>query len=196
MKKIDYQVERRNSATEIFMSNLKWNALNQLTSQPRALLMLHRWHLSHRKNDGKRTMEVFKTKDYQRSPSLEAQHRPGAPPWDYTSGLFIICWSKKPLWILKVMTIEAATRAQWGSDTYPYNRGADPGQKDHPGFPWGTECGQPGGKIDGSCALHSNRNRSSALYSLQSLLSCILHPSLSSYPVVRWVFSTFSIFFR
>lgn len=34
MKKMDYQVERRNSATEISMSNLKWNALNQLTSQP------------------------------------------------------------------------------------------------------------------------------------------------------------------
>lgn len=34
MKKIDYQVERRNAAGEIFMINPKWNALNQLTSQP------------------------------------------------------------------------------------------------------------------------------------------------------------------
>lgn len=27
-------------------------------------------------------MEVFKTNDYQKSPSLEAQHRPRGPAWD------------------------------------------------------------------------------------------------------------------
>lgn len=49
-----------------------------------ALQMLHRWHLSHHKNDGKCTMEIFKTKDNKGSPSWEVQYRPWAPSWDIT----------------------------------------------------------------------------------------------------------------
>lgn len=33
--------------------------------------MPHRGHLSHHKDDGKRTKDVFETKDYPRLPSLE-----------------------------------------------------------------------------------------------------------------------------
>lgn len=111
--------------------------------------MLHGWHLSHHKHDGKCTTEVFKTKNYQRSPPLE-----GAPAGDITllvspppPGL------KKPLWILKVMTLKSTIRTQWGSDTE--TRGADPEQKDRAGFPSRTECGQQERK-QRLTRLHSN----------------------------------------
>lgn len=75
VKKIDYQVEGRDSATEIFMSNLKWNPLNQLTSQPeRCRCCTGDIFLAVKMMDSAPT-EVFETKDYQRSPSLEVHPR-------------------------------------------------------------------------------------------------------------------------
>lgn len=67
------------------------------------------------------------------------------------------------------MTIESATRTQWGLDTY--DLGADAVRKAHSDLPGGTECGPQEGKTDGSHALHSNRNSSLALHGLQSPLS-------------------------
>ena len=102
-----------------------------------ALQMLHRWHLSHHKNDGKRTMEVFKTKDNKGSPSWEVQHRPWAPSWDVTLlvssqslGLKSHCRFES-LWLL-------SQQAELRRGLYAYNLEADPVQKDQSDFPWGT----------------------------------------------------------
>lgn len=86
--------------------------------------MLHRWHLSHHKNDGKCTMEIFKTKDNKGSPSWEVQYRPWAPSWDITLlvssrslGLKSHCRFES-LWLLN-------QQAELRRGLYAYNLDAD-----------------------------------------------------------------------
>lgn len=139
-----------------------------------ALQTLHRWHLSHHKNDGKCTMEVFKTKDNKGSPSWEVQYRPWAPSWDITLlvssrslGLKSHCRFES-LWLLN-------QQAELRRGLYAYNLDAELCRKTSQTSPEG-QVWTTGEKIGSSHALYSDRSNHSALSAPLSRILSSPHP--------------------